>query len=192
MVGNDIIDLNETRRSTNWERPRFMDKVFTPKEQSLITNSIDPFTMVWHLWSMKESAYKVFIQCGGSPFFTPTKIECSLDCLKNGQVKIGALNLKTKTSINAQYIFSTATENSSELETSVFQLPENNNKQQSKFMYDQLFLEFSKRNSLDYNDLLIQKTKTGVPILHYRNKPINTSLSITHHGKYGAFSILNN
>ena len=61
MLGNDIIDINETRRTTNWERPRFIEKIFTFKEQRMITKSADPFTTVWHLWSMKESAYKVFI-----------------------------------------------------------------------------------------------------------------------------------
>ena len=53
MVGNDIIDLNEARRSSNWERPGFVQKIFTAKEQSIIRDSIDPFTTVWHLWSMK-------------------------------------------------------------------------------------------------------------------------------------------
>ena len=63
-----------------------MQKIFTLKEQSIIATSADPFKTVWRLWSMKESAYKVFIQAGGIRFFNPTKIECSLHSLENGQV----------------------------------------------------------------------------------------------------------
>ena len=190
MVGNDIIDINETRRSSNWERPRFMQKIFTIKEQSIISISNDPFTTVWHLWSMKESAYKVFVQAGGNRFFNPTKIECSLDSSKNGHVKIDTITLRTNTSINSNYIFSTAVINNSDIDTCIFQLTENNSKQQSNFIHQQVLNSFAKNNSLNCAELLIQKTKTGVPTLHYKNKLLNKSISISHHGKYAAYSIL--
>ena len=190
MVGNDIIDINETRRSSNWERPRFMQKIFTIKEQSIISISNDPFTTVWHLWSMKESAYKVFVQAGGNRFFNPTKIECSLDSSKNGQVKIDTITLRTNTSINSNFIFSTATINNADIDTCIFQLTENNSKQQSNFIHQQVLNNFAKKNSLNCAELLIQKTKTGVPNLHYKNKLLDKSISITHHGKYAAYSIL--
>jgi hypothetical protein len=141
---------------------------------------------------MKESAYKVFIQAGGKPFFNPTKFECRLDASKNGQVKIDTITLRTSTIISANYIFSTATINNSDIATCIFQLTENNSKQQSNFMHQQLLNDFAKNNSLNCAALLIQKTKTGVPTLHYKNKPLNRSISITHHGKYGAYSILEN
>jgi phosphopantetheinyl transferase (holo-ACP synthase) len=190
MVGNDIIDINETRRSSNWERPGFMQKIFSKKEQSIISVSNDPFTTVWHLWSMKESAYKVFIQAGGNRFFNPTKIECSLDSSKNGQVKIDTITLRTNTSINANFIFSTATINNADIDTCIFQLTENNSNQQSNFIHQQVLNNFAKNNSLNCAELLIQKTKTGVPTLHYKNKLLDKSISITHHGKYAAYSIL--
>ena len=120
MVGNDIVDIHETRRSSNWERPGFLQKLFTVKEQSLIATSNDPFVTLWRLWSMKESAYKVYIQAGGIRFFNPTKIECSLNSLKIGQVKIAAITLKTKTSIQANYIYSTASEDCSTVVTRIF------------------------------------------------------------------------
>jgi phosphopantetheine--protein transferase-like protein len=191
VVGNDIIDINETRRSSNWERSRFMQKVFTIKEQSIISASNDPFTTVWHLWSMKESAYKVFIQAGGNRFFNPTKIECRLDSSKNGQVQIDTTTLRTLTSINSNYIFSTATTHNSDIDTYIFQITGMNSKQQSNFIHQQLLNDFAKNNSLNCVELLIQKTKKGVPIIYYKNKPLKKSVSITHHGKYVAYSILN-
>lgn len=192
MVGNDIVDINETRRATNWGRRGFVQKIFTPNEQSIINASTDPFTTVWQLWSMKESAYKVFIQAGGNRFFNPTKIECNLTALKNGQVKIDTMTLITATSINSNYIFSTAKLNNSGIKTRIFQLAKNNIKQQSYIIHQHILNDFAKNNHLNCKALSIQKSKTGVPIIYYKNKPVNTSLSITHHGKYGAYSMFTN
>ena len=33
MVGNDIVDLAEAKKASNWQRPRFLEKLFTPNEQ---------------------------------------------------------------------------------------------------------------------------------------------------------------
>jgi phosphopantetheinyl transferase (holo-ACP synthase) len=190
MIGNDIIDINETRNSTNWERPGLRHKIFTTKEQHAINASADPFTIVWHFWSMKESAYKLFIQAGGKQFFNPKKFECQLDSSKNGQVKIVNTIVNTSTSINSNYIFTTATINNCDLDTRIFKFTKNNSKHQSNFMYQQILKDFAKNNSLHFTDLNLQKTKTGVPKLHYQNKLLNTSLSISHHGEYGAYSII--
>jgi phosphopantetheinyl transferase (holo-ACP synthase) len=168
-----------------------MKKIFTPKEQSIITASADPFTSVWRLWSMKESAYKVFIQAGGKRFFNPTKIECSVKDSKHGQVIIDTLNLKTSTIINASYIFSTAAINNSDIETCIFQLTEKNSDEQSSFMHQHLLNDFAKKNNLNNAELEIQKNLSGVPLFRYKNKTLNTSISLSHHGGYGAYSILN-
>jgi phosphopantetheinyl transferase (holo-ACP synthase) len=190
MVGNDIVDIHETRRSSNWERPGFLQKLFTVKEQSLIATSNDPFVTLWRLWSMKESAYKVYIQAGGIRFFNPTKIECSLISLKIGQVKIAAITLKTKTSIQANYIYSTASEDCSTVVTRIFKLIESHPKKQGLFMQEQLLYDYAKNYSLKLAHLQLKKLVTGVPVFYYKKKPLITSISITHHGKYGAYSFL--
>ncbi|MFT4752935.1 MAG: phosphopantetheinyl transferase (holo-ACP synthase) [Salibacteraceae bacterium] len=190
MVGNDIIDISETRHSTHWERPGFIQKLFTPKEQEYIYASVDPFIRVWHLWSMKESAYKVFIQTGAERFFNPSKIECHVDSLQSGRVRIADTSIKTSTLINGKYIFSTAKIDHSDIETRIFKLTDNDRKNQSKFMHQHVLIYFAKKNALDQSQLFLKKTKTGIPIIQYRNKPLKTAFSITHHGNYGAYSIL--
>ena len=192
MIGNDIIDIKEAKRSSNWERKGFMQKVFTVNEQRIITTSTNPFTVVWRLWSMKESAYKIYIQAGGDRFFNPTKFECTLYSLQNGQVKMNTTIFKTSTSINSNYIFSTATINNNDLDTCIFSLKQNNGAFQSNFMQHQVLNNFAEKNSLHFSELLIKKTETGVPTLFYKNKPLNTSISISHHGYYGAYTILKN
>ena len=58
MVGNDIVDLYEASQASNWQRPRFLDKLFSEQEQAYINSAENAFTMVWQLWSMKEATYK--------------------------------------------------------------------------------------------------------------------------------------
>jgi len=76
MIGNDIVDIAEARQRSNWQRPRFLDKLFTLQEQQLIQNSDNSFLMVWRLWSMKESAYKLYTQLHPSRFYNPKQFEC--------------------------------------------------------------------------------------------------------------------
>jgi phosphopantetheinyl transferase (holo-ACP synthase) len=192
VVGNDIIDIKETKRSTNWKRRGFIQKIFSIKEQNLIRASADPFTTVWRLWSMKESAYKVYIQAGGERFFGPTRIECSFNSSENGRVKIDSISLETKTTINSNYIFSSAARGTLEIDTCILQLSGGNSKEQSDFMQQQVLNDFAKNNSMPLADLLLQKTKAGVPLIFYKDKALSISLSITHHGEYGAYSMVKN
>jgi phosphopantetheinyl transferase (holo-ACP synthase) len=55
MIGNDIIDLRTAAVESNWRRPNYLSKIFTPKEQSLIKDD----QSVWWLWSAKEAVYKI-------------------------------------------------------------------------------------------------------------------------------------
>ena len=84
MIGNDIIDLAFARKESNWQRKGFLDKIFTPKEQLLISNSQNPETMVWNLWSRKEAAYKIYNRLTQKRAFIPKHLECFDLEVKNG------------------------------------------------------------------------------------------------------------
>ncbi|EGV42854.1 4-phosphopantetheinyl transferase family protein [Bizionia argentinensis JUB59] len=190
MIGNDIIDLKETKRSTNWERRGFLDKIFTEKERKMISEAIDPFKTVWKLWSMKESAYKVFIQAGGKRFYNPKRIECRFE---DGfdQVSIGFLNLKTETISTDDYILSTAKMDDADSKSFICNVPEIDIKEQSAFLKQKLITDFSTHYNLNLAYLAIKKTEVGVPKLLYKGKDLVVSFSLTHHGIYGSYSILN-
>ncbi len=190
MVGNDLVDLQEAKRTTNWERPRWLQKVFTPKEQAIIKTSSDPFTVVWKLWSIKESAYKVFLQAGGAPFLDPTKIECHCQQAENSEVKVGALLLKARTIITPSYLFSTAQLHDSTIKTGLLLLGKRSLPQQSSFLKQQLLEEVATTNGLAMATLHLQKTDAGIPRLYYEGQRLPIACSMTHHGKYGAYSIL--
>jgi phosphopantetheinyl transferase (holo-ACP synthase) len=77
MIGNDIVDLVQAATDSNWQRKGFLEKLFTSEEQFLISSDIHPPMMVWLLWSMKESAYKINSRATKLRLFAPVKLVCN-------------------------------------------------------------------------------------------------------------------
>jgi len=77
MIGNDIVDLIQASEDSNWKRPGYLEKLFTSEEQFLISSDIQPDNLVWLLWSMKESAYKISSRKSKLREFAPVKLICN-------------------------------------------------------------------------------------------------------------------
>ncbi len=77
MIGNDIIDIAEASK-INWRRKGFLKKILNEDEQYSILNSDNPGLTLWLLWSMKESAYKIFLRKNFIRIYNPLKFECRL------------------------------------------------------------------------------------------------------------------
>ncbi|TDO73195.1 phosphopantetheinyl transferase (holo-ACP synthase) [Flavobacterium chryseum] len=86
MIGNDVIDILQSRKESNWQRKGFTEKLFTIDEQLLISNAPDPEIMVWILWSMKEAAYKIYNRQTKIRAYIPQKLVCSLASQDRGFV----------------------------------------------------------------------------------------------------------
>lgn len=76
MTGNDVVDILQARKESNWQRPGFLEKLFTTDERQLIFSATDAERMVWLLWSMKEAAYKIYNRQTGQRGFFPKDIVC--------------------------------------------------------------------------------------------------------------------
>ncbi|UWY27361.1 4'-phosphopantetheinyl transferase superfamily protein [Flavobacterium sp. TR2] len=85
MIGNDVIDLAQSRIESRWQRKGFAEKLFTAEEQKLIKEHSYPEIMVWLLWSMKEAAYKIYNRQTKIREFSPKKLCCFLDSLNSSQ-----------------------------------------------------------------------------------------------------------
>jgi phosphopantetheinyl transferase (holo-ACP synthase) len=107
MIGNDVIDLQLASRQSNWQRKGFLDKLFTNKEQRLISASENPGISVWNLWSRKEAAYKIFNRDTGSRLFNPVRFECG-DLLDESEVRFGYSTFFTRSQISAESIHTVA------------------------------------------------------------------------------------
>lgn len=57
-IGNDIVDLKAPENKGKSRDRRFLARVFTPEEQAVIKEAIDPDAILWAIWAAKEGAYK--------------------------------------------------------------------------------------------------------------------------------------
>lgn len=179
MVGNDIIDIAETKRTTNYQRPRFLDKLFSESEQEFIIKSEDSFISVWRLWSMKEAAYKLYTQLYPSRFYNPKGFQCSIEG-NRGIVEFKDFKCYVTTTINSEYIISEARLNKHQLTSSVVKFKSTKQSEQRALLKSKLLEGFGK-------DFYLEKTAFEIPIITNSKEIFNVSLS--HHGNYGAYVI---
>ena len=194
MRGNDIVDIKLAAKESNWQRKGWLEKIFTPQEQSYIKQAPHAEKIVWTLWSMKESAYKIYTRQYGDRFFAPQKFNCNLLTDSTGTVTIGKIVYPTTTSITNNYIYSVA--NFFEFTTLppadyLFFCDGNSPAFQQQMIYKKLIAEYaiSAGAGKEVKYLSIIKNKNGTPFIHYKNEQLNIPVSITHHGNYGAFTI---
>jgi phosphopantetheinyl transferase (holo-ACP synthase) len=183
MIGNDVVDLKMAKTQSNWQRKGFLEKQFTTEEQKIILNSQNPFLQVWLFWSMKEAAYKCYVQECQKRFFAPKKFMCKMLSNSEGIVKIFSSFYFLKYSISENYIHSLATENKNfKMVSELFFI--NKNASQTKTVNEKMLSYFS-------DEVQLQKNEFGVPFLYHKQKKLPISISTSHHGNYGAFAILN-
>ena len=129
MLGNDIVDLDLAKIQSNWRRKNYLDKIFTAEEQLLITSAKNPDEMVWLLWSMKESAYKIHNRKTGIRNFAPKSLNCKVYASASeikGTISIDHNTYFTKSDIQLSYIHTIATPIYSKLEeikVVIYELP---------------------------------------------------------------------
>lgn len=178
MIGNDVVDLQLAKTQSNWQRKGFLEKQFTEFEISKILASKNPTEKVWLFWSMKEAAYKCFVQIHQKRFFAPKKFECALLSNSTGFVTIHNAIFYTTSSITSNCIYTvSSTKKVNNYTSSLFKIDE------KATIFRQLKKNFSKEIEIKKNDL-------GVPFLYQQNKKLSYSLSISHHGNYGAYAYL--
>lgn len=179
MVGNDIVDLKEEQNASNWQRPRFLDKLFTPLEQSYIQDAKNSFLMVWRLWSMKEASYKLYTQIYPSRFYNPKGFQCTLDT-NSGIVNFNNFQCYVETKITSNYIISEARLERQKLNSEIVKFTSPEHSDQSEELKVKLLGTLGNA----YN---LRKSEFNIPTLSNGKEQIN--ISLTHHGNYGAYAI---
>mgnify|MGYP001196080446 CR=1 FL=1 len=184
MIGNDIIDLELTKKESNYQRAGFLNKQFSSNERALIQSTSNTFHLIWRLWSMKEAAYKVYTQQNENRFFAPKKFDCKISSGLNGIVYFENKLFYTSTNINDKYILTLA---STTTKTKAFSQ-----------VVNPLLLDKIIKNKLEDEtkfssvEIVKKKSENGVPLYYHKNILLTKSCSISHHGNYGVFSLILN
>lgn len=190
MIGNDVVDLKVAALESNWMRLGFLDKVFSEEEQEVILNSENKSQMVWLFWSMKEAAYKIYMQQFGVRIFNPKKLRCERHTENKGLVHFNGYKYATKSEITNDFINTWAY-----LETSVnalihcFKITDSSYINQSLAAKQKLLKSFSEIKKVSETDLEIKSSKNSIPRLFYKGYEQRDSFSIAHHGFYVACAI---
>jgi phosphopantetheinyl transferase (holo-ACP synthase) len=192
MIGNDIVDISLALTDSNWQRKGFLNKIFCESEQNIIKNSGYSAKMVWLLWSMKESAYKIYTKQCAIRFFGPSKFQCNLTSENEGVVEINDYKYVTKSQLNKNYIHTIATlKKDKKIISNCFKIGKSLYASQHYESYKSLKMLISVQCNLPIQELRIIKNKIGIPKLYHNKVQLKTDFSISHHGNYGAYSILN-
>jgi phosphopantetheinyl transferase (holo-ACP synthase) len=180
LIGNDIVDLNLAKTQSNWQRKGFLEKQFTESEQAEILNSENPFLKVWLFWSMKEAAYKCYVQEFQKRFFAPKKFACKLVSNQKGIVEIENNLYYLENLISDNYIHSIAKNNNNlKVISQLFFIAE---KTFSTKAINQKLVSFFPA------EVQLQKNEIGIPLLYQNQIKLPVSISKSHHGNYGAFA----
>ena len=191
MIGNDLVDLKLAAKQSNWQRKGFLDKLFTSKEQGYILNADDSFKTVWLLWSMKESAYKAYLQMHNDRFFAPKKLACHLISKNKGTVLINNALFFTGSEIDEAFIYTVAFSEkyNNKFLTDCFIFEYSDFETQHSQTYQKVLAAFAYKLKLPVAQLKIKKNGQGVPQLFWGEMLQENSFSLTHHGNFGAFCI---
>jgi len=67
FVGNDVVDLGESRTEGRASDDRFVERVFDPEERVAIRAAADADLELWAHWAAKETGFKVISKLIGAP-----------------------------------------------------------------------------------------------------------------------------
>jgi phosphopantetheine--protein transferase-like protein len=88
MLGNDVVDLRDPDSDVATHPVRFDERVFSPRERSLIQHSARPARLRWQLWSAKEAAFKAAKKGSASTIFSPPRFEVEVDVSGNDSGRV--------------------------------------------------------------------------------------------------------
>ena len=189
MIGNDIIDLQYTKETCDYKRSGFLQKILTKEEQALVYESSDPFLLVWRMWSMKESAYKIHVQNNQSRVLNPKSFDCKIVDDSEGTVSINEHTYYSQSTIETNYIFTCACQQkSSQARHNISVLKNSDHHHQSLACRNSLIEDVARLNNWDIAQLELRKSGIGRPELYNNQSKVDIDISLTHHGCYAGFS----
>ena len=188
MIGNDIVDLEFAKHNSRWREQRFLDKLFSEEEQDFILSDGHRFQNIWRLWSMKESAYKIISRGDGIVRFNPKDFCCFTANTTQGHVVFENKLIPTVTLITKKFIHTTTCLQPRYI-SEVFQLLNKESKTQHKQTYEQAIKAYAQLKNLSQDTVKIVKNAIGVPQFYSQGQVLDSQLSLTHHGHFGALAI---
>lgn len=213
-TGNDIVSLNAIN-VTRTKQPNFYSKILTPTETALHQEpyfATIPFEVfVWLLWSIKESAFKFLQRVDPEIIFTPVKFEVTQLEIP-ASFKIQAFNIEELTGIGfdnietiksiipfGDYVLYSRSLIYNEFISTVVNGAEDfscthwgiKQIESSEVVIQSAEVRaFLIANLKDNSNISMGKNRFGIPIILKDNIRLPIPVSLSHHEKFVAYSIL--
>ncbi len=184
MIGNDIVDLKLALLEDKASNLRWLNKVFVEKEIELIQNSENPNIMLWRLWSMKESAYKVAVKKSGIRAFNPKRLETEILGPWQGRINSVYGVFQVSSWIAEDYIHSIASDSLDKMAISGQKTAEISDRSTD---VRRSLIEHFKECKPHFSELNI-KMNEEIPYLYSANEKLPFDISLSHHGDYIAYA----
>lgn len=188
MIGNDVVDLGLARRQSNWQRPGFLEKVFTAYEQQVIGKVADKHRAVWLMWSMKEAAYKAHQRRFGLPRkLNWTSLECRVNSFRgsrtSGVVAIEQCLYYSFSRVTAEVIHTFAAgEKNLPVRSRLLATG-------SREIRGKLLAEMAMLLGLPKSEISLVKDPRGIPHIYLGDTRFHSPFSLSGHGRFAAFSV---
>jgi phosphopantetheinyl transferase (holo-ACP synthase) len=196
MIGNDIIDLNHARKTSNIHHPRWADKVLTEQEKKQIHHFPSLETALWTFWAFKESAYKIFFKKTGRRLFIPKKFQLTLTSLEPnlmestihsplgkwyGQVQLWSDSIHALVTTQDSFF--------PNIRWQKLPLRQTIAAKQSKAVRQGLLQSLYQQHQVPAEAISISSPRQ-FPQVFLKNKVLPIDVSMSHHHQWGAFAFL--
>ena len=191
LLGNDLVDLKDRDSLDILKNSRFLNRVFSKTEQTLIREAASPFERAWLLWGAKEAAYKALKRANPELLFSPRKIIVK-DNLKN--VHIENLKLTLQWESASEWIHAWCHNLDVPPETAVTPLAGLKDSRPRAYSSESSlcrgFAVDYLEKKLGFTPEIQKKAESPrhPPLLYHNGEALPYILSLSHHGRYCALA----
>jgi phosphopantetheinyl transferase (holo-ACP synthase) len=168
FIGNDIINWQSAKTHQHKLKARCLEKLFNPSEIHYIEQHVFPLLAYWHLWSVKESAYKAWQRANDvKPIYNAISFVCSNIQQDSVVVEKDDFRCKVNTSYSCLYIYSQCY--SEKFQTKIFD---------SQNLYKSWLTLMAKKN------WIIEKSEFNIPSFYNTSSLQKIPVSISNDGNH--------
>ena len=138
---------------------------------------------------MKESAYKLHFRKNPQRALNPARFRCSFQSDFDGRVEVDKQVYRTRSTIRANYVHTTAIDFKSRAETKSDEVSAEGFNAVRKKTIESLIRSFSASADLNSEQVKFLKDQNDLPYLTCDINGIFKACSISHHGRFGAYAI---
>jgi phosphopantetheinyl transferase (holo-ACP synthase) len=208
-VGNDVVDLKEPENLGKCGNERFLDRVLTVAERTLVVDAKESDALLWSFWAAKEAAYKAVSRGDPSVCSIPRRYHVFLDSGNSGATGADSMGPEGRLAgrvvtpvgefalqiiLTEDYVHAVVTESAAGFAGITHRVDRADAKDggdASQFVRRQLLGEIARRLDCPLEDLAVRKGQSGSgpPEVYFRDQPLAVELSLSHDGRFAAFAL---